>query len=483
MSGLANAVDVVSVLAATIPAKQPMPGLSTLEQWIISILSLAIAGSTLLVQVTTARRQRRQDPPSVAQPPMREPIDSSHDYKRLSLQLPIEGAEPHVPISPTMPSARGALQTFSILFLLSAFNLLALWSPLNESVPSVFSVRHHFFYGQLATTLIGLALYGFLVRISLKSIRRCTVPVVLMALGLTLIAIVQSGTTVNGIAIHVGTLSFDPLLAYPFVVVMWSSRSRPRGSASRRLLDSPYVTVVVWAFLELVQVKYGSIIYALVFLPATYLGIYMGEQTTPTNYRISRRLSVLISAAYALFLVWVVHSTPYLWARIISWLSPQAHSLGDGYSYVQSGNALGHLRPFGNGLSTSAPLVPNPEQGNILVTIGWRLGLIALVVSLGCLVILLTRCFATCRARPQPSGGRRVAFGASAVVCAVAVLGIGGTFGILPKSQIAPPVLGTGTSTIYLMGLLGLVERARLESSLSPPLIEAPGQDRPPILT
>lgn len=160
-----------------------------------------------------------------------------------------------------------------------------------------------------------------------------------------------------------------------------------------------------------------------------------------------------------------IRLAPYRFARILSFLNPQAYSTSSGYQTIQSLIAVGSGGLLGRGLGASrAKLFYLPQAHNdfILSIVAEEAGLLGTLVVLALVALLVWRAFAISERAPDQLG-RLLALGIGFVLAFQALLNAGVVLGILPVTGLTFPLLSSGGSslvvTLAMIGVLVNVSR------------------------
>jgi cell division protein FtsW len=156
---------------------------------------------------------------------------------------------------------------------------------------------------------------------------------------------------------------------------------------------------------------------------------------------------------------------PYRFARILSFLDPEAFSTSSGYQVLQSLTAIGSGGIFGRGLGASrAKLFYLPQAHNdfILSVVGEEVGLIGSLLVLCLLGLLVWRAFAIAERAPDQLG-RLLSYGIGFAIGVQVLLNAGVALGVLPVTGLTLPFLSNGGSslliTLAMVGVLLNVSR------------------------
>jgi len=156
---------------------------------------------------------------------------------------------------------------------------------------------------------------------------------------------------------------------------------------------------------------------------------------------------------------------PYRFARILSFLDPQAYSTSSGYQTIQSLIAVGSGGVLGRGLGASrAKLFYLPQAHNdfILSVVAEEAGLLGTLAVLGLIGLLVWRAFVVSE-QASDRLGQLLALGIGFVIGFQALLNAGVVLGLLPVTGLTLPFFSNGGSsllvTLAMVGVLLNVSR------------------------
>ena len=162
-------------------------------------------------------------------------------------------------------------------------------------------------------------------------------------------------------------------------------------------------------------------------------------------------LSIPCIAAPALFFI-IKHFDPMRWARITSFLDPEANQVDDGYQLWNSLLALGSGDLFGVGFTESrmkARYLPEAHTDFILSIVGEELGFIALCLVMAAYVAFVyfaIRISSKARTRQ----GMLLGFGFACVIALQAIINIGVVSGSFPTKGMPAPFISYGGSNLLM---------------------------------
>ncbi len=345
---------------------------------------------------------------------------------------------------------RATLLTTSILVLLG---LLALYS---ASAP--FSLRHHgsdvyMVVRQLAAVAVGAVGLAILARVDYHVLLRMNGLLLLGAIGLSLVTLLPLPICVGGCWLSFGFFDLQPTEFVKLALVLYLAASIARRRERMTTFTEgvlPYVLVLgVLGAITLSQPDLGMLV---MFAGITGLMLFLGG---------ARRRHLAFLGLGAVPLVYVaIRIAPYRFARLLSFLDPQAYSTSSGYQVLQSMMAMGAGGLWGRGLGASrAKLFYLPQAHNdfILSVVGEETGLLGVVGVLALLGFLVMRAFAIAEGAPDEEG-RLIAYGIGGALGIQVLVNAGVTLGILPVTGLTLPFFSGGGSSILLtLAMVGVL--------------------------
>ena len=304
----------------------------------------------------------------------------------------------------------------------------------------------HFGLRQLVHGIIGLVLLFIAMKTPYQNLKKFTVPIALITLGL-LVAVLFLGDAVKGSRRWID-LGFFPV--------------QPSELAK--------ITVIIVLAHYLSEIKKGvtnlmvGVVLPLVFVCIICLLILL-EPDLGTSMVIFGTLMIMMFAAGArmLHLGWVtlmglaagtvlVISEPYRAKRLVAFVDPWKDPQGDGWQIIQSLYALGSGGPFGLGLGMGRQkfdYLPEAHTDYIFSILGEELGLLGTVLVLTCFFILAWRGFKAALSAPD-TFGRLLATGITSSIVLQAFLNIGVVTSSIPVTGITLPFLSYGGSSLII---------------------------------
>jgi len=170
---------------------------------------------------------------------------------------------------------------------------------------------------------------------------------------------------------------------------------------------------------------------------------------------------VLLSTAIALPNLWfLVVSVPYRRDRLLTFLTPDADRLGNGFQVDQSLIAVGSGGVFGVGLGQSVQklhFLPMADSDFIFAILSEELGLIGSLTVIVLFSVLLWRGLRAGLRAPE-TFGRFLAWGFAGMITLQAMVNVGVALALLPTTGATLPLLSSGgSSLVTTLAACGLV--------------------------
>ena len=170
-----------------------------------------------------------------------------------------------------------------------------------------------------------------------------------------------------------------------------------------------------------------------------------------------RHMRMMVPATLGLavaVVLWIVH-TPHRLVRIASWLAPGSDPLGSGYPIEQASNAIHQAGPWGQGLTTSLPVLPEAASefifAYLIFTLGWVAGI---AIALLCLFLLVRMWHVS--ARIQDRFGRNLIIALLAVFSLHYGLNLLMNLGMIPVLGVDLPLISYGGRQAVYLAMAGL---------------------------
>ncbi len=345
---------------------------------------------------------------------------------------------------------RATMVTTSILIL---SGLIVLYS---ASAP--FSLRHHgsdvyMLIRQLAAVGAGLIALVVLSRLDYRILVRMNGVLLLGSIALSLVTLLPLPICTGACWLSIGPFDLQPteLVKLALILYLASSMAR-RGERMGTFVDGVLPYLVILAILGAITLSQPDLGMLLIFVGLTGAMLFLGGAR-------KRHLALLGLAGVPLVYVAILVA-PYRFARLLSFLDPQAYSTSSGYQVLQSMMAMGAGGLFGRGLGASrAKLFYLPQAHNdfILSVVGEEIGMLGVLLVLSLLGLLMWRAFAIAESAPDDTG-RLVAYGIGCSIGIQTLVNAGVVLGILPVTGLTLPFFsGGGSSILVTLAMVGVL--------------------------
>jgi cell division protein FtsW len=162
------------------------------------------------------------------------------------------------------------------------------------------------------------------------------------------------------------------------------------------------------------------------------------------------RMLVLPGAGAAAVGGLYVASHGYALARLRGFLDPWQHAQGDGFQLVQSFVAFGRGGSFGVGLGDGRQklfYLPEAHTDFILSVVAEELGLLGVLLTLGCFAALVIAGLRVARRAREPFP-LLVAFGMTSLIAVPAAVNAAVVMGVIPTTGLTLPFLSHGSNSL-----------------------------------
>ena len=368
-------------------------------------------------------------------------------------------------------SAEEFAQSVDLLSVLALAVLLIVGIATVYSASAVLAVDKHgradfFLYRHLGAVVLGLVALWGAVQFPLQRWQSVATPLLLVSFCLLLAVFVPGvGQKYNGAArwIQFGPVRFQPAEFAKLAIVLFLAHSLSKNQA---LLGSffhgflPYlliVTALVALILRQPDMGSSALIVALLFIMLFVAGC---------------RLVFLTSIVFlSVPAFWIyVQRHPHAANRLTAFLAPEENRFDIAYQTWQSLVAFGSGGFLGMGLGEGNQklfFLPEPHTDFVFATIGQELGLLGVVIVMGCFAIVLGRGLLAAT-RLSSKFEMFLCFGIVAWLAIQSLLNMGVALAMLPTKGLTLPLISYGRSSmvISLVGV-GILLRASAEVRLA----------------
>ncbi|MBI2962703.1 MAG: putative lipid II flippase FtsW [Deltaproteobacteria bacterium] len=321
--------------------------------------------------------------------------------------------------------------------------------------PYLFARKH------LAAIALGGAAMVLFWRVSTRTLRRATYPLLLLSLALLAAVLVPDVGVVRGGArrwLKLGPLTLQPSEIAKLSAVLYLAHSLTKKGARIGALWTGYLPhlVVVGALSGLVVLEPD-------FGTAVLLAVLLFVMLLANGARLSH-LGATASLA-APFAIFAAVTASYRWQRLTSFLDPWRDARKSGFQLVQSLLAFGTGGVFGVGLGASRQkmfYLPEAHTDFVFAVIGEELGLIGTLSVLATFGLLAAAGLRLAWRHVDPYAAN-LALGVTAIIVLQAGVNMAVSVGLLPTKGLALPFLSYGGSALVAnmieMGILLSVAR------------------------
>lgn len=314
---------------------------------------------------------------------------------------------------------------------------------------------NYFVTRQFIAILLGLGVFLFFSKVPLNSWKRLALPLLIVAIIASLVAIVDGGGS-NGLRwIQFGLFSFQPVelmkIAVIIALAVLLAKAQGRVDFNNLSLMKPVAIFGgIIAFIVIVlQRDLGS---AVVLLAIVGVMFFMAGLPM-------KRLVLLFLASLVLIGL-AISSTPYRRDRFMTFMNPERDCTNQGYHACQALIAVGSGGLFGLGLGRSVQAygyLPEAENDSIFAIFAEKFGFIGVIILLGVLGSLLLRILNVMSRAPNLYT-QLICAGVFSWLAVQSFINIAAMVGLLPLKGITLPFVSYGgTSLIFAMAGIGLV--------------------------
>ncbi|HSN84770.1 MAG TPA: putative lipid II flippase FtsW [Polyangiales bacterium] len=330
---------------------------------------------------------------------------------------------------------------------LIAFGVVMVYSASAVYAGNMFGNGYHFLVRQSIFAAIAFLTLFVFARIDIEWLRRCTYPVLLMAVLLMLAVALGFGRSAGGASrwIAIGPVNIQPAELAKLAMILWLAHSLAKKAHRVRTFSIGFLPHVIVAgllmLLCLAQPDFGSAVmialltFVVLFAAGARAGYLLGA------------IMLALPVGYA-----AIASSPYRMRRITAFLEPFEHRQGAGYQITES------LMSFGSGGWTGVGLgdgrqkllfLPEAHTDFISAIIGEELGFVG--VALLCLAfawVVLRGLRAAWRVQDEYAA--YLAAGMTLFIGLQAFTNLAVAMGLLPTKGLALPFVSYGGSSLVV---------------------------------
>jgi cell division protein FtsW len=315
-----------------------------------------------------------------------------------------------------------------------------------------FQNPHYFFYKQLVWAALGLGVLLVSMRIDYRFYKQPALIWTVMAVVFVALIAVLFMPHRNGTArwFAIGSMTIQPSELAKIALILFAAAVLERrmhriNEISYSLLPVGIVTLVFVALI-IFEPDYGTSVATLGVVSAIVFAAGLSYRYLLTGFLVLAPTLIAVAVA-----------APYRRRRLLSFLDPWAHQLGDGYQIVQSLIAIGSGGVFGRGLMGGVQkqsFLPEPHTDFIASVIGEELGLIGITLVIVTFVLVAWRGLRTAVLAPDRFGAL-LAIGLTTMIGLQAFFNLSVVTSLLPNKGLPLPFISNGGSSL-LINLLGM---------------------------
>ncbi len=339
-----------------------------------------------------------------------------------------------------------------VVGLLLAFGLIMLYSAGSARAFSNFGDSLWYFKKQLQGVVLGTISMVFLSKFDYHKLGKFAFAILVGSSILLLLVIIPGlGTTMNGATRWL--FGFQPSEAAKFAIILFFSFSL---SKNQDVLPDflrgflPYI-MVLGVFIVLLALEPHFSCIVLMSLTAFVLLFVGGAKI--------KHLVALISPA-AVGAIFMIMTSEYRRARVISFLDPFKDMQGDGWQIVQSLYAIGSGGIFGVGLGKSRQKyqsLPEPQNDFIYSVLSEELGLLGAIIVICLFAFLIFRGIQIAWKAPDMFGALLVT-GIISIIAFQAIINVAVVTSTMPVTGMPLPFFSFGSTALTItMAEMGIV--------------------------
>jgi cell division protein FtsW len=343
-----------------------------------------------------------------------------------------------------------------VIILLTGMGLVVLYSASYAFGERFFGDGLYFFSRQIAFGALGILLFFLALRIPLRIVRKCIVPLVLGTLLMCLFTFVPGiGVMKNGAArwIHIGSNTYQPSELVKLVLPLYLAHIFTKKEDKIRVFSSgilpPAVVTMLFFFLIYLQNNFSTALF--VAINALVVFFFAG-----VPFRFFIGAGMILGPLSALLIFTKEHRL----RRLISFIWPDWEPLGGGYQVhssiltIESGGFWG--KGIGQGVRKLSS-VPEIQSDFIFSSYAEEMGFIGVLFFFLLFGIFMVRGYRV-SLRTEDTFGRLLSFGLVTTISSQMLLNVAVVSGVLPATGIPLPFFSAGGSslatTLLIAGLI-----------------------------
>ncbi len=349
---------------------------------------------------------------------------------------------------------------YSSLIILICLGLSVLGSLSSQDSSPFFS-----FQRQLLFLGIAVLIFFLFSRIDWRIFNSSSVVLFLYGISLGLLGLVLViGTKSHGSSgwFSLGFFNFQPVEFAKIILILILAKYL--SSRHLEIWQFPYLVASgTFAFLPMLFVAAQPDFGGAIVLGLIWLGL-----VAVSRIRLKQVIILLIIFAVLFSLGWSFFLEPYQKTRLLNFVNPQTDPLGAGYNREQALIAVGSGGFFGKGLGwgtqTHLRFLPLAKSDFIFAALGEELGLVGILLLLGCYAVLIYRLVYWALVLPY-NFCKLFTIGFTIKLITEVFINIGMNLGLLPIIGIALPFMSLGGSHLIAdfmaLGIINNMIRSR----------------------
>lgn len=341
-------------------------------------------------------------------------------------------------------------------FFLVIFGLIMLTSASSDLGQEKFGDSYFYLKHQLAYGL-SLGLIGFFAASNLyyRHYQKFAVLLLIVSIVSLILVFTPLGLTSGGATrwLQLGPASFQPseLLKITFIVYLasWLSNKAHR----RQNLWGGFIPFLILC---------GLISGLLILQPSTSTAVILMATALIVYFVSGARISYIAATVVLglIALLVISYLTPYRWARIMSFVNPDANTQTSSYQINQALIAIGSGGTFGVGFgesTTKLRYLPQPIDDSIFAVIAEEFGFLGSLLLIFLFISIVIRSFILSKKAPDEFG-KLLLVGFGSLIAIQAFIHIGAISGLLPLTGVPLPYISYGgTALAIFMTISGII--------------------------
>lgn len=346
-----------------------------------------------------------------------------------------------------MAFGRKIVKTFDyysliLVLLFLAFGLLMVYESSSASALVSFRDKFYFLKEQMKWIVVGLTIGTFAFFFDYRRLKLFALPILVGSLVL-LVSVFLPGIGVKAYGAHrwinLGFTILQPSELAKMAIIIYLSTWLI--GKERKRLAAFFLLIGTFAGLIILEPDMGT---AIIILGTSLVIFFLSESDL-------RWLIFTVPLAIAILFALAIFS-PYRFARITSFLNPEADPLKSSYHVRQAIISLGSGGFMGVGLGNSRQkysYLPEASTDSIFAIIGEELGFVGAAGFIVILYYFYSRCFQITKAVEDPFG-RLLGLGILAWLTLQTIINLGSMVALMPLTGVPLPFISYGGSALVV---------------------------------